>query len=115
MVETLRHESFYEAGTWIDESLGVYAGWCVRKNSFADPLPLANETGDVVLFFSGEDFPEPGTAHRLKERGHDLDLAGAQYLVHQFEEDPAFPAALNGTFHGLAVDRGRGTMMLFND
>ena len=26
MVQALLHESFYETGTWIDESLGVYAG-----------------------------------------------------------------------------------------
>ena len=36
MVDALRHEPFYETGTWIDASLGVYVGWCARKNSFSD-------------------------------------------------------------------------------
>ncbi len=36
MVEAIRHESFYVTGTWIDESLGVYVGGAVRKNSFSD-------------------------------------------------------------------------------
>src|SRR3989475_10313687 len=73
MVEALRHENFYATGTWVDESLGVYVGWIVRKDSFSDGMPLSNEQGDVVLVFSGEEFPEPGTARRLKERGHRLD------------------------------------------
>ncbi len=115
MVEALRHEPFYGTGTWVDESLGVYVGWVVPKNSFSDGMPLCNERGDVVLVFSGEEFPEPGTARRLKERGHQLDLEGSSYLVHCYEEDPSFPAGLNGVFHGLVSDRTRGINMLFND
>lgn len=115
MVEALRHESFYETGTWVDESLGVYVGWTALKNSFSDGMPLRNERGDVSLVFSGEEYPEPGTARRLKERGHSLDLEGASYLVHQYEEDQKFPLSLNGLFHGLVADRARGIAMLFTD
>jgi len=115
MVEALRHENFYVTGTWVEESLGVYVGWVARKNSFSEEMPLRNERGDVVLVFSGEEFPEPGTAQRLKERGHELDAAGPSYLVHLYEGDRAFPAGLNGRFHGLLIDRSRGKVMLFND
>jgi asparagine synthase (glutamine-hydrolysing) len=115
MVEAIRHESFYETGTWIDESLGIYVGWVARKGSFCDGMPLTNERGDVVMVFSGEDFPEPGTALRLKERGHTLDAEGPSYLVHLYEEDQNFPLALNGMFQGLVIDRTRGTATLFND
>ena len=115
MVEALRHENFYVTGMWVDESLGVYAGWAVRKDSFCDGMPLWNERGDVSLVFSGEEFPEPGTTRRLKERGHELDSAGPSYLVHLYEEDPSFPAGLNGRFHGLLTDRSRATTTLFND
>jgi asparagine synthase (glutamine-hydrolysing) len=115
MVETLRHEPFYTTGTWIDVSLGVYVGWVERKGSFSDGMPLRNERGDVVLAFSGEEFPEPGTAQRLKAQGHELDVDGPSYLVHLSEEDPSFPAGLNGRFHGLLADRNRGTAVLFND
>ena len=115
MVDTLRHEPFYETGTWVDESLGLYVGWCARKHSFSDPMPLRNERGDVVLVFSGEEFAAPGTARRLKERGHTLDVEGPEYLVHLYEEDPSFPAGLNGRFHGLLADRTRRTATLFND
>ena len=115
MVETIRHQSFYTTGTWIDEPFGCYVGWTAQENCFSDGMPLRSERGDVTLVFSGEEFPEPGTARRLKERGHELDVTGPSYLVHLYEEDPAFPAGLNGRFHGLLSDRNRGTAALFND
>jgi asparagine synthase (glutamine-hydrolysing) len=115
MVETLCHESFYVTGVWADESLGVYVGWIARKESFSDRMPLRNERGDVVLVFSGEEFPEPKTLQRLRERGHEMDVTGPSYLAHLYEEDPSFPAGLNGRFHGLLTDRSRETSMLFKD
>lgn len=115
MVEALRHESFYVTGTWIDERLGLYVGWVARKGSFAESMPLQNEKRDIILVFSGEDFPEPGTALRLKERGHVFDTSGPSYLVHQAEEDSRFPKGVNGRFHGLLVSRNDGTATLFND
>jgi len=115
MVEAIRHEPFYETGTWLDASSGVYAGWALRKDSVSGGMPHSNERGDVSLVFSGEEFPEPGAAHRLKERGHRFDPTGASYLVHLYEEDPSFPAGLNGRFHGLLTDRIHGTTTLFND
>jgi asparagine synthase (glutamine-hydrolysing) len=115
MVEAIRHESFYRTGTWIDEALGVYVGWVVRKGSFADGMPLHNEGRDVTLVFSGEDYPPPETYPRLRERGHSVAAEGPSYLVHLYEEEPDFPAGLNGVFHGLVSDRTRGTAVLFND
>src|SRR5256885_10123505 len=107
MVAALCHEDFYVTGTWIDESLGVYVGWVVRKNSFSDGMPLQNERQDITLVFAGEEFPEPGTAERLKEHGHSFDAAGPSYLVHACEEDPSFPAGLYGRFHGLLLEQRR--------
>jgi asparagine synthase (glutamine-hydrolysing) len=115
MVEAMRHQSCYVTGTWIDESLGVYLGWAVRRNSFSDGMPICNETGDVVLVFSGEEFPESDTIHQLKRRGHLVYEKGPSYLVHMAEEDPFFPAGLNGRFHGLLANRRNGTATLFND
>jgi asparagine synthase (glutamine-hydrolysing) len=115
MVETLLHQSSYTSGTWIDESAGVYVGWVARENSFADGMPLRNEQDNLVLIFSGEEYPEPGTAGDLKGRGHTFESGGPSYLVHLSEEDQHFPAGLNGRFHGLLTDRARGTATLFND
>ncbi len=115
MLQSLCHESFYVSGIWAEEGLGVYLGWVARKNSFSDNMPLRNERGDITLAFSGVEFAEPGTASRLKEKGHSLEPEGPSYLVHLYEEDPTFLARLNGRFHGLLTDRSRGTATLFND
>lgn len=115
MIGAICHESIYVSGTWCDERMGLYVGWVAHKGSFADGMPLRNESGEKVLVFSGEEFPEPGTARRLKEQGHTLNAVGCSYLVHLAEEDPAFPLGLNGQFHGILADRMHGTATLFND
>jgi asparagine synthetase B (glutamine-hydrolysing) len=115
MLQALCHESHYATGTLVDEPLGAYVAWTTLVNSFSDGMPLRNERGDVSLVFSGEEYPEPGTARRLKERGHSLELEGSSYLVHQYEEDQKFPVSLNGLFHGFVLDRARGLAMLFTD
>jgi asparagine synthase (glutamine-hydrolysing) len=115
MVEALRHESFYETGTWIDESLGIYVGWCVRKGSFCDGMPVSNNRGDVTLVLSGEEYSEQGGAKCIQERAKSLGAPRASYLAQRYEEDADFPRSLNGLFHGLVADRTRGAATLFND
>jgi len=115
MLETLGHETFYVSGTWIDAANGIYLGWVAREGSFADGMPLHNESGDVTLVFSGEEFPEPGLIAALRARGHEVKPGGASYLAHRLEEEKDFPKGLNGRFHGLVADRRNGTAMLFND
>ncbi len=115
MMDVLSHEAFYTGGTWMDESSGIYIGWTARLSRFSDGMPLRNERDDIVLAFSGEEFPEPGTVQRLKARGHEFEADGLSYLVHLYEDDSSFPVGLNGRFHGVLVDRNRGTAVLFND
>ena len=115
MVRSICHESFYETGTWADETAGVYVGWSLRKGSFSSGMPLRNESGDICLIFSGEEFPDPGTAQQLRRRGHAFESAKAGYLVHACEEDPGFIAKLNGRFQGIIIDQQRGAATLFND
>ncbi len=115
MLGTIRHGPSYATGTWMNESLGVYLGWTARKDSFSDGMPLTNERGDVVLIFSGEDYPDPGSIRLLKKQGHEFQTGDSSYLVHLSEEDLAFPACLNGRFHGLLANLASGKLTLFND
>jgi asparagine synthase (glutamine-hydrolysing) len=115
MVQTLRHESSYEAGTWIHEELGVYVGWVARNNSFSAGMPLFNERRSVSLVFSGEEYSDPEIIRKLRERGHKFETDGPAYLPHLYEEEQTFPAVLNGRFQGLLVDQERGAVTLFND
>jgi asparagine synthase (glutamine-hydrolysing) len=115
MTEAIRHEPFYTFGTWTDPDQGVYVGWAARKGSFADGMPVCNESKEITLIFSGEEFPEPNVITTLKGHGHGIESNGASYLVHRYEEEPDFPKRLNGRFHGLVADRTRGSVLLFND
>jgi len=114
MLGVLRHERFYVCGSWLDDRAGIYLGWTAIDNA-AGIMPFRNEQGDRTLVFSGEEFPEPGTSHALRSRGHEFDESGFAYLVHVAEEDPSFPALLDGRFHGLLANRESGEALLFND
>jgi len=115
MVNSLRHESFYDWGTWSDPEQGLYVGWVARRGSFADGMPVKNEEGEITLVFSGEEFPEPGLKSSLRQRGHQFSSQDSAYLVHRYEDEEDFPNRLNGRFHGLIADRRKGTAILFND
>jgi asparagine synthase (glutamine-hydrolysing) len=115
MVEAMRHESFYSTGSFADEASGVYVGWIARQGSFAEQMPVCSERDERMLVFSGEDYPDPDTAQRLKSRGHVFGTRGPEYLVHQSEEDANFPASVNGRFQGLLLERSSHTATLFND
>jgi asparagine synthase (glutamine-hydrolysing) len=115
MVQSMLHEPSYTSGTWIDEALGIYVGWVARRGSFCDDMPLRDESDNLVLIFSGEEFPQPGTALRLKHEGHANDIEGPSYLVHLAQDSADFPRELNGRFHGLLIRRVAGEAILFND
>jgi asparagine synthase (glutamine-hydrolysing) len=115
MVKSICHESFYATGVWINESLGIYAGWAERWGSFCDGMPISNERKDVHLIFSGEEFPRPDIRSQLKQKQHCVRPSGPDYLVHLYEDDPNFLAELNGRFHGLLADGRSGATTLFND
>ena len=111
MLQAIRHEDFYKTGTLVHESLGVYVGWTVPENSFAEGTPYRNERGDLRLVFSGEEYPDPGDVQRLKAQGHRWEGEGGAYLAHVYEEDRHFPRGLNGMFHGLALDEALGEVI----
>ncbi len=99
MLAAVRHEPFYTAGRWTDESAGVYIGWTARDGSVPWTMPLTSAAGDVVLALSGDLVPAPAD----------------QQLVDRAGADPSFPASLNGWFHGITIDRRTGAATVFND
>jgi asparagine synthase (glutamine-hydrolysing) len=79
-------------------------------------MPVWNETKDVCVIFSGEDFTDPTEIGRLKAGGHECDSENASYLVHLYEEmGLKFIERLNGWFSGLLVDLREKKIVLFND
>jgi len=113
MVSTLLHDRRY-AGAMQDRSLGVYLGWSASGEGASRGAMLQSENGGLLVAFSGDEFPDP-TTQRLKSRGLDLNTNSLSYLIHLCENDPSFPAGLNGRFHGIVIDRNQRTALLFND
>jgi asparagine synthase (glutamine-hydrolysing) len=115
MLKSISYEAFYNTGTWVDEPLGVYVGWTALKGSFSDGMPLQNESRNVCLVFSGEEYSDQRIAYLGRNGNRTSSSSEAAYLVRHYEEDPNFIENLNGMFHGLVADRVRGVVTLFND
>jgi len=106
MVGCMKYEPFYKFGTYINEELGVYAGWTCHPDSYADCMPVISAKKDVVLLFSGEEFSGQSVGQPHK----------AQALLHRYEDEgEGFLRGLNGWFSGLLIDRRSSTVRLFND
>jgi asparagine synthase (glutamine-hydrolysing) len=116
MISSMMHESFYSSGRYIDKKIGVSVGWVCHKGSFSDCMPIWNETNDVCLFFSGEDFTDASDIKALAAKGHQFDTDNISYLVHLYEEmGLPFIERINGWFSGVLVDLRKGSVVLFND
>ena len=79
--------------------MGVYIGWVARQGSFSESMPLRNEQGDITLVFSGEDYPEPGTAQDFANA-----VTTSRWMVRHTSftsmRRTRFLSRLNGMFHG---------------
>jgi len=110
MLESIRHEPFHHEGVWIDERLGIYAGWTAIEGSFGDRMPLQDGSRTLSLILSGEVYGDGNGA-----RGMTGDAAHGSLLAELALNGEQFPASLNGLFHGLVADPRRETVTLFND
>lgn len=116
MVNCMTHEPIHALGTYINERFGLFIGWVEHRGSFSDCVPVWNETKDICLVFSGEDFSDQDEVDYLRKMGHEFNGKNASYLVHLYEEmGLKFFNKLNGWFCGLLVDSRIGNAFLFND
>src|SRR5262249_1619686 len=106
MIDSMMHEPFYRNGSYVNDALGVYAGWMCHPDSYADCMPMMNEKKDVVLLFAGEDFSDQSVVQGNR----------ASALLQRYEnEGEGFLRRLNGWFSGLLVDLRNSKIILFND
>ena len=116
MVQCMMHEPFYESNIYIDTDMGYYIAGVSLKGSLSNCLPVYNEKGDLVLFFSGECFGYEDVANDLKSRGHQFNMGDFSYLIHLYEElGESFVTGLNGWFSGIILDYQQRKALLFND
>ncbi len=106
MIDCMIHEPFYRSGSYINEELGLYVGWTCHQDSYADSMPITNDTGEIILLFTGEHFSDDGYGEPSK----------ATVLLQRYEEKgEVFLEELNGWFAGLLVDLRKSKVFLFND
>ena len=116
MAATMRHEPFYKSGFYSKDEASLAIGWTSHNGSFSDCMPAWNESRDICLIFSGEDYPDPKLVADLKSKGHAFDPGNASYLVHLYEElGLPFFEKINGWFSGLLLDLRERKVVLFND
>ena len=116
MLTSLLHESFYKSGTFVNEQLGLSIGWAAHPGSFADGMPVWNESKSICLFFSGEDYQCRNGIHRAATEGRQIIEENAGNIVRLYEElGLKFLDRLNGWFSGLIVDFRQQQVFLFND
>ena len=116
MISSMSHELFYNTGTWVNDNLGVYAGWVCHQGSFSDCMPVWNEKKNIVLIYFGENFTDLELFDKLKARHHKFDNSNASYLIHMYEEEGiSFLKELNGWFSGVLIDLQNNKIFLFND
>lgn len=116
MGQSMMHDRSYRTERVSFPKSGIWIGWTGHAGSFSDCMPVWNETREIALMFTGENFADPDQIDRLRRAGHDFTDDDASYLVHLYEEQgEAFVERLNGTFAGVVVDRRCGRACLFND
>jgi asparagine synthase (glutamine-hydrolysing) len=116
MLATMKHEEYYQTGTYVNRNLGIYVGWVCHKDSVVDCMPIFNESMDKCLFLYGEEFSKQSVIKKLSQEGHQFSHDDNSYLIHLFEElGEDWFGELNGFYHGILLDISRGELCLFND
>lgn len=109
MLESMRHESYYVAGQYINRDIGVHLGWLSHPHSLAEGMPLISKDKRIVLIVIGEHFSH---ARRFSSATQDGAL---DFLQLYQESESEFFNFLNGWFCGVAVDLSLRKVTLFND
>lgn len=116
MTNCIKHESFYNSGTFSVAEMGISLGWVAHGESFAAGQMFFSQEGDVALAFSGECFAGGQEVANLGGERDRFRNGRENWLVHLYEhEGENFFEKLNGLFSGFLIDKKRRTAFLFND
>ena len=116
MVSCLLHEPSYTSGQYNNPELGCHVGWTSHRGSFCDGMPQWNDSKDICLVFSGEDFTDREEIAFLLRSRHAPSATDASYLIRMYEElGASFLTRLNGWFSGVLFDLRTRKVILFND
>jgi asparagine synthase (glutamine-hydrolysing) len=117
MRDLLRHRGPDDAGTWIEDGVGLGH----RRLSIVDVAgghqPMASEDESAWLVFNGEIYNHPVLRPSLEARGHRYRTrCDAETILHLYEEDgERCVERLHGMFAFAIWDRRRRRLMLARD
>jgi len=115
MIDCMLHEKFYSTGTYVNDEIGLYAGWVSHKGSYSDCLPITIKKDEIILLFYGENFIDENTEKDLNIHDRKDGVHDARILIELYNNKSNFYASLNGWFNGIIVDLKKQTIFLFND
>lgn len=116
MLACMHNKNALSSGEYVDEEKGVYVGWTCHADSYADCLPIADASREMIMFFAGEHFSMDAGEAAPFTKGHGCPVDKAAALLPLYrQKGNAFFASLNGFFHGLIIDNPKGSIILFND
>lgn len=116
MIDSMLHEPFYTAGSFVCPEKGFFIGYVSIEGSFSDCMPIFNENKNLILFLTGECYLDQAEINGLKNRGHDFITDNASFLIHLYEEKgEKFFESLNGWYNGVILDLSESKATLFND
>lgn len=116
MTAAITHAPSHVSTVCSEPCLQACVGWVGHRGSFSDCMPAWNETRDICLLFSGEEFGDGAPGRACQARGRPSGPCIASDLVHRYEaEGPAFFKGLNGWFAGVILDLRAREAVLFND
>ncbi len=115
MADCLARDSFY-SGTYLNPKLGLWAGWACSQGSVSECAPVWNQTKDVCLIFSGQNFSGLGPVadHSFPPLSTSGDEAAGLIVLYE-QLGLEFLEKLNGWFSGLLLDLRESKVVLFND
>ena len=100
MIESIRHESYYVGGQYVNRDIGLYAGWLSHPGTLGETMPLISHDKQRVLIIVGEHFRSSSQANASNSRGTGAETNVSDLLRLYEESEAKFLSALNGWFSG---------------
>ena len=115
MVDSIKHEEFYQVDKYIDSHFGIVRLHLGIFNP--EPQPIFNEDKSLCIFMDGKIYDYEEQLNELKNKGHTFNNENdPEFCLHSYEEyGKDFVKRLNGSFILLICNLKSGKVIIAND
>jgi len=115
MVDSIKHEEFYQVDKYIDSHFGIVRLHLGIFNP--EPQPIFNEDKSLCIFMDGKIYDYEEQLNELKNKGHTFNNENdPEFCLHSYEEyGKDFVKRLNGSFVLLICNLKSGQVTIAND